>query len=103
MGAPRSKEQNQIHVDFADGSRATADGVVIAAYAGTNALRAAFQLPELPHSFELAEVILGQDGPELKDIGFTVMDRPFWSLMPFGNGSRKLTDKSLQREACGSY
>lgn len=63
-------------------------GVVLAVYAGTNALRQALGLPLLPLTFELAEVLLGRVGPELRNLGFTVMDGPFWSLMPFGHGDR---------------
>jgi glycine/D-amino acid oxidase-like deaminating enzyme len=63
-----------------------AEGAVLAAYAGTNALRRALGLSRLPLTFELAEVLLGRVSPELRDIGFTVMDGPFWSLMPFGHG-----------------
>lgn len=64
------------------------DGVVLAAYAGTNALRTALGLERLPLSFELAEVVLGRITSDLKDVGFTVMDGPFWSLMPFGHGNQ---------------
>jgi len=64
------------------------EGVVLAAYAGTNALRQALGLEPLPLSFELTEVLLGNVTPELKNVGFTVMDGPFWSLMPFGHGDQ---------------
>lgn len=62
------------------------EGIVLATYAGTNALRQALGLPLLPLTFELAEVLLGTIDTELRNLGFTVMDGPFWSLMPFGHG-----------------
>lgn len=71
-----------------DGSRVEAERVILAAYAGTNPLRHALGLPPLPLTFELAEVLLGTVGNELRGVGFTVMDGPFWSLMPFGHGPR---------------
>lgn len=75
-------------IEFDAGGTIEVDGVVLAVYAGTNALRAALGLARLPLSFELTEVILGRVTPELHDIGFTVMDGPFWSLMPFGHGDK---------------
>ena len=70
------------------GETIQSEGIVLAAYAGTNALRRALGLPEMPLTFELAEVLLGHVSPVLRDIGFTVMDGPFWSLMPFGHGDK---------------
>jgi hypothetical protein len=67
------------------GEEIEADGVVLAVYAGTNSLRTSMGLPLLPLNFELAEVNLGTVTPDMRGLGFTVMDGPFWSLMPFGN------------------
>ena len=74
-----------VRLQLADGSQVDADGVVLATYAGTNGIRQALGLPPVPIAFELAEVVLGQVGPALENLGFTVMDGPFWSLMPFGH------------------
>ncbi len=42
--------------------------------------------------YELCEIILCSVGEELKDIGLTVMDGPFFSIMPFGKtGYHSLT------------
>lgn len=68
-----------------ESSSISTDGVIIATYAGINSLRQSLGLPGLPLSFELTEVILGTVSPEMAGIGFTVMDGPFWSMMPFGN------------------
>lgn len=69
-----------------NGEWLTADHIVLAAYAGINPLRQKLGLPILPLKYELAEVILGRPNPRLQNIGFTVMDGPFWSMMPFGHG-----------------
>ena len=42
--------------------------------------------------YELCEIILCEAGEKLKDIGITVMDGPFFSIMPFGKtGLHSLT------------
>ena len=78
----------EVRLDLADGTSVEAQGVVLATYAGTNAVRRSVGLTPLPLTFELAEVILGEVTPELQNHGFTVMDGPFWSLMPFGHSGR---------------
>lgn len=83
-------------LDLADGTSIDTGGVVLAVYAGTNAVRGGLGLTPLPLTFELAEVILGEVSPDLRDHGFTVMDGPFWSLMPFGHtGQVSLTSVGL--------
>ncbi|CAN2228799.1 hypothetical protein MCERE85_01414 [Candidatus Nanopelagicaceae bacterium] len=69
---------------LSNGSTIETDGIIIAAYAGINSIRQILGLPSLPLSFELTEIVLGSVGPELSGVGFTVMDGPFWSMMPFG-------------------
>ncbi len=64
-----------------------AEQIVLATYAGTNSVRKTLGLSALPLSFELAEVVIGSVSSELRDFGFTVMDGPFWSLMPFGHSN----------------
>lgn len=85
-----------VDVELGSGEVVQTEGVVIAVYAGTNAVRQAFGLTALPIAFELAEVLLGQVSPTLDGMGFTVMDGPFWSLMPFGRtGEVSLTSVGL--------
>lgn len=86
VGGEIRADEVQLRLD--DGSAVEAAGVVLATYAGINGIRAALGLSVLPISFELTEVILGEVGPALRDKGFTVMDGPFWSLMPFGHGEQ---------------
>ena len=73
---------------LSDGSAVDTEGVVIAAYAGTNGIRKSLGLSLLPLNFEITEVNLGRVTSDMAGIGFTVMDGPFWSLMPFGNSSK---------------
>lgn len=81
---------------FDDGTEAGFDGVVLAAYAGLNSLRAASGLALLPLKFELAEVVLGTFPEDLADLGVTMLDGAFWSFMPFGHtGLVSLTSVGL--------
>ena len=87
---------NGSSLSFSNSSKIETDGIVIATYAGINPIRQSLGLEELPLSFELAEIILGSVSPEMSGIGFTVMDGPFWSMMPFGNsGAVSLTSVGI--------
>lgn len=79
---------DEVTVQLDDGTVVSAQRLVLATYAGTNSVRGSLGLAPLPLTFELAEVVLGEVGPELRNVGFTVMDGPFWSLMPFGHGNQ---------------
>ena len=72
---------------LADGRTLFTSGLVIAAYAGLNGIRQTLGLQPLPLSFEIADVHLCQVSDELSNIGFTIMDGPFWSMMPFGKSN----------------
>jgi hypothetical protein len=81
------------------------NGVVNATYAGTNQLLTAMGFEPLPLKYELAEVALGRAGPLLSGVGITVMDGPFFSVMPFGKtGLHSLTavDYTPRAEATGA-
>jgi hypothetical protein len=74
----------------------TSEGIVIAAYAGINGIRNLFGLESFPLSFEIADVNLCLVPKKIQNTGFTVMDGPFWSLMPFGkSGFSSLTSVGL--------
>lgn len=72
-------------VELASGAALSAGGVVNATYAGTNGVLGVFGLPPLPLKYELCEVALVK-APQLQGVGITVMDGPFFSVMPFGHG-----------------
>lgn len=74
------------HGDF------VAEFVLNASYASTNQIAAFFQEPIFKLKYELCEIILCEVNEELKDLGITVMDGPFFSIMPFGKtGLHSLT------------
>lgn len=81
-------KMNRTGVSIYDDSGLVIDtsSVVLAAYSGTNSIRNSLSLRSLPLIFELTEVVLGEVSELLSNHGFTVMDGPFWSLMPFGHG-----------------
>lgn len=61
-------------------------------YAGVNNIHALTGAPPFAIKYELCEIILCEAHGALKDIGITVMDGPFFSLMPFGRtGLHSLT------------
>lgn len=66
-------------------TRATYTGakVISATYSGLNALHRASGLPELSLQHEIAEMPLVRLPEPLRKMGFTVMDGPFFSMMPF--------------------
>jgi glycine/D-amino acid oxidase-like deaminating enzyme len=74
------------------GEKIRTASVVNATYASINQVLKTFGFPPLALKYELAEVVLGQVSAPYKDLGITVMDGPFFSMMPFGNsGEHSLT------------
>lgn len=83
-------------VTLADGKVLTAPSVVLAAYAGNNALLSSAGLDPLPVKYELCEMALVRAAGRLGATGITVMDGSFFSIMPFGNtGFHTLSSVSL--------
>lgn len=63
-----------------------------ATYAGTNQILDMVGYEKFGIKYELCEIILCDVNEKLKNIGFTVMDGPFFSIMPFGKtGYHSLT------------
>lgn len=63
-----------------------------ATYAGVNDVHALLGLPPFGIKYEKCEIILCEVSDALKNVGITVMDGPFFSLMPFGQtGLHSLT------------
>ena len=85
--------------------------VLNAAYAGTNQIMELAGFEPFKIKYELCEIILCDAGEKLAKCGITVMDGPFFSIMPFGKtGLHSLTSvtftphatchKELPRFAC---
>ena len=69
-----------------------AEFLLSAAYAGTNQVLKLAGFEPFRIKYELCEIILCEAGEKLKEYGFTVMDGPFFSIMPFGRtGLHSLT------------
>ncbi len=66
--------------------------ILNATYAGVNNVHELMGYAPFEIKYELCEIILCTVDDKLKDIGFTVMDGPFFSIMPFGKtGLHSLT------------
>ncbi|MDR1181339.1 MAG: FAD-binding oxidoreductase, partial [Bacteroidales bacterium] len=69
--------------------------VLNASYAGTNQVHHLFNFEMIGIKYELCEVILCNVSDMVKNIGLTLMDGPFFSLMPFGmSGYHSITTVS---------
>ena len=61
-------------------------------YASVNEIIEKLGFENFKIKYELCEIILCDTNPKLKDVGITVMDGPFFSIMPFGKtGYHSLT------------
>lgn len=58
--------------------------IINATYASINQLHAMFGVEPFKTKYELCEMILTEVDSELANTGITVMDGPFFSIMPFG-------------------
>lgn len=66
--------------------------ILNATYAGINEIQKMMGFEPFNIKYELCEIILCTVGEKLKDVGLTVMDGPFFSIMPFGKtGYHSLT------------
>ncbi|MCB2187075.1 MAG: FAD-binding oxidoreductase [Deltaproteobacteria bacterium] len=72
-----------ITVTTAGGRELPAGLVFLCAYSRINVLLAAAGLPLLPLKHEITEMALVELPPELAGLGITVMDGPFFSVMPY--------------------
>lgn len=71
-------------VTLSDDSVVSPKRVINATYASVNQIGELFGVPPIDVKYELCEVVLCDVPQRWKDVGVTVMDGPFFSLMPFG-------------------
>jgi len=77
---------------FTDGEEYRTGFVLNATYAGTNQILDMVGYEKFDIKYELCEIILCDVNEKLSQYGFTVMDGPFFSIMPFGKtGFHSLT------------
>lgn len=85
-------ESDAFVLRLTDGRRIRARGVLNATYAGINQILRLFGVEPLPLKYELCEVILATVDDSLEGVGLTLMDGPYFSLMPWGySGYHSLT------------
>jgi hypothetical protein len=89
------KETGLFRIVLANGAEYTGKILLNASYAGTNQIHKMLGYDLLPIKYELCEVALCNVSDNIKNIGLTVMDGPFFSVMPFGkSGYHSLTTVS---------
>lgn len=77
---------------LSDGREFETGFLLNATYAGANQIIEKLGYETFDIKYELCEIILCEANDNLKHIGFTVMDGPFFSIMPFGKtGYHSLT------------
>lgn len=80
---------------FSNGLDVRSPWVLNATYAGTNQIHNNFGFDPIGIKYELCEVILCDVDERLRNLGLTIMDGPFFSIMPFGrSGYHSLTTVS---------
>lgn len=86
----KKKDFYEIHLK--NGDKVSSDFVLNATYASVNQIQGMLGLEPFGIKYELCEIILCETTDTLKGIGLTVMDGPFFSIMPFGKtGYHSLT------------
>jgi hypothetical protein len=86
--------QTQTHFDISleNGDNYLTDFLLNATYASCNQILNKLGYESLKIKYELCEIILCKVSDKLKNVGITVMDGPFFSIMPFGKtGYHSLT------------
>ncbi|MBE1283554.1 MAG: FAD-dependent oxidoreductase [Rhodobacteraceae bacterium] len=74
---------DSVHVTLSDGSHLRAGAVFNVTYSNVNRLLETAGIPAAQLKHELAEIALVQPPPELAGLAVTMMDGPFFSLMPY--------------------
>jgi len=82
-----SKKDEVFYVSLTNGLLIKTPFVINASYSGVNQINSKFNLEPLKLKYELCEIILVKVPKELKNVGLTLMDGPFFSLMPFGKSN----------------
>ena len=90
------KTSDTFLIETADGNAFESPFVLNATYAGTNQILELAGYDCFKIKYELCEIILCDTNDALKNVGITVMDGPFFSIMPFGKtGMHSLTAVSF--------
>lgn len=88
----RIEKLQDVYAIFTDDKEYRTRFLLNAAYAGTNQILDMVGYEKFEIKYELCEIILCEANDKLSQYGFTVMDGPFFSIMPFGKtGFHSLT------------
>ncbi len=86
------KEETEYKISLKDGQTIYSKFVLNSTYASVNQINTLAGFETFPIKYELCELIICKADDKLKDVGITVMDGPFFSIMPFGKtGFHSLT------------
>ena len=87
-----SKDGEHYRVTLKDGTEFYTPFLLNSTYASVNQINTLAGFETFPIKYELCEIILCTINDKLRDVGITVMDGPFFSIMPFGKtGLHSLT------------
>ena len=78
------REKDLYVIELKDGTSLATPFILNATYANINWVQAFLGFQPFKIHYEICEIVLCKVSEPLKDIGITVMDGPFFSLMPFG-------------------
>lgn len=79
------KVMNSYNIELSNGMRISTNNVINCTYASINQINQLFGFEKFRIKYEIAEIILCNVNNELSNVGITVMDGPFFSVMPFGD------------------
>lgn len=86
------KDADRYIINTEGGAKYSSCYILNATYAGTNQILDMLGFEKFKIKYELCEIILCDVNDKLKGLGITVMDGPFFSIMPFGKtGYHSLT------------
>ncbi len=87
-----NQSEDLFEITFDNGEKYYTNFLLNATYASTNQISSLLGYEPFKIKYELCEIILCKVNNNLKDVGITVMDGPFFSIMPFGKtGYHSLT------------
>lgn len=83
-----SRKDTHYEITLDSGEAFSADFVLNATYAAVNQILKYLGCEPFQIKYELCEIIICKGNASLQNIGITVMDGPFFSIMPFGKTER---------------
>ena len=87
-----NRKGSSFEIILANGEKYSTDFLLNATYASTNQIISMLGYEPFKIKYELCEIILCSVNDKFKNTGITVMDGPFFSIMPFGKtGYHSLT------------